>query len=205
MSQSTNVVSSKSYGAQLSIFMEYNNCTFNGLEYLKKNHFLIYVSPQAPINIHQHDGLLAVSAGGTLHNNTYKWFMVGSTASTVIAHDSTFQPTQSGQYYAQVTNSFVYTLTLKTDTVSYTAPPAKNALKGSTYPNPAKDILTINNLDEKNNCKITIADISGIVWISTTSKQQGSLHCNISKLKPGNYVLTATNGSTISTVHFIKE
>jgi len=44
-------------------------------------------------------------AGGTLSNNTCKWFMVGQTGNTTINGDSVFHPSQNGQYYVNVTNA----------------------------------------------------------------------------------------------------
>src|SRR5438477_1776868 len=82
--------------------------------------FAIY-SNQAPIPVHQNGTALSVSAGGTLSNNTYKWFMVGQTDTVIITGDSVFHPSQSGKYFAAVTNSVATQLTLYTDTVEYDA------------------------------------------------------------------------------------
>ena len=49
-----------------------NKFTFNGLEYLvEKYGNNVTDTPQANISIHSYENKLAVSAGGTLTNNTY--------------------------------------------------------------------------------------------------------------------------------------
>lgn len=83
----------------------------------------ILYAPQANILIHQNNNALSVSAGGTLSNNTYKWFMIGQTDPTIIVGDSVFSPTQSGKYYAAITNAICTQLTLYTDTIDYTTLP----------------------------------------------------------------------------------
>jgi hypothetical protein len=56
--------------------------------------FAIY-GDQARIPVHQNGNALSVSAGGTLSNNTYKWFKCGETGTKIIATiagDSVFHP-----------------------------------------------------------------------------------------------------------------
>ena len=79
----------------------------------------IVTSPQANIPIHQDENSLWVSAGGTLSNNTYKWFKVGKPGNATIVGDSVFHPSERGKYYAAVTNSICTQLTLHTDTIFY--------------------------------------------------------------------------------------
>ena len=78
-------------------------------------------SPQAYISIRQNGNALFVSAGGTLSNNTYKWFSVEKQDTVTIAGDSVFHPSQTGHYYAAVTNSVCTKLTLSSDTIFYNA------------------------------------------------------------------------------------
>src|SRR5205085_2299029 len=100
-----------------------NLFTFDGMEFIHRRFRGISYTPQANIPIHQHDNTLSVQAGGTLSNNTYQWFMVGSTGSTTITGDSTFTPSQSGSYYVAVTNSVATQLTLFSDTIDFTLSP----------------------------------------------------------------------------------
>src|SRR5262249_6542304 len=76
-------------------------------------------SPQANIFLHQSNNSLSASAGGTLSNNTYRWYLVDSSGSKTIAGDSVFYPSQNAKYCAAVTNSICTQLTLYTDTIFY--------------------------------------------------------------------------------------
>lgn len=64
-----------------------------------------------------------VNAGGTLINNTYKWFKNGTLVKTIIG-DSTYAAPLSGEYNVLVTSSVVNKLTLYSDTVKVTIPPS---------------------------------------------------------------------------------
>jgi len=103
------------------VALENNRFTFNGLELivLKFTNYVVSYSPQANISIHQKNDGLGVTAGGSLVNNTYNWFMVGKTGATTIKGDSVFHPSEHGRYYAAVTNAACKMLTLHTDTVHY--------------------------------------------------------------------------------------
>ena len=109
--------------------------------------------------------------------------------------------TESGQYYATITNSIAKQLILHTDTVSYTAVP--NTLSVSIYPNLVIGVLTINGLNAKSTSKITIADVNGNVWLKTVARQQSTIRYDVSRLKLGNYVLNVSSG--VSNVKFMKE
>lgn len=107
----------------------YNNrFTFDGLEPLAQEfpYPIFWYSPQARIAIHANNDSLSVYAGGTLSNNTYKWYKVGVTNPKIIVGDSLFQPTEGGKYYAAVTNSICTALTLYSDTVAYGSSDAVN-------------------------------------------------------------------------------
>ncbi len=58
--------------------------------------FAIY-HDQKKLVVHQTNNILSLYAGGTLSNNTYKWFKNGQLNRT-ISGDSTLQPSQSGAY-----------------------------------------------------------------------------------------------------------
>lgn len=97
-----------------------NQLSFEGMEEFAQTHPYAIYSPQANVPLHQNSNSLYVSTGGTLSNNTYNWFMVGQSDSTIIEGDSVFYPSQYGKYYAAITNSICTQLTLYTDTVEYT-------------------------------------------------------------------------------------
>ena len=102
---------------ELDIF--HNYFTFNGMELIAQTFYEARYNDQASIPIHQNGNALFVSAGGTLSNNTYKWFHVGVTDSVTITGDSVFYPSEKGKYFAAITNSIAIQLTLYTDTIDY--------------------------------------------------------------------------------------
>jgi Fibronectin type III domain/Secretion system C-terminal sorting domain len=102
-----------------SLNLSNNRFTFDGMELIaQKFPFAVY-SPQAIMPVYQNNEGLSVSTGGTLSNNTYKWYQVGEVGNTTVVGDSVFQPSQSGKYFAAVTNSICTKLTLNTDTISF--------------------------------------------------------------------------------------
>ncbi len=190
-----------------NVLIYYNNFNFNGLESLVKNVQYVNCNVQAPLPLHATDTSLSVSAGGTLSNNTYYWYRVGSTSSpTVITGDSVFHPAQSGSYYAQITNAVVTRLTLSTDTVSYTAPAARTAvLLLSLSPVPARDRLTVSGLPGNRDCRLVITDAYGNVWLTQRSSGQAAALCDVSRLKPGAYTLSVAGGSSRGSARFMKQ
>jgi len=103
------------------IDMNNNRFTFAGMERIVQTFSSdLGYAPQANILIHQSDNVLSVYAGGTLSNNTYKWFRDRTLIATITG-DSVFHPSQSGHYFAAVTNSICTQLTLHTDTIFYDA------------------------------------------------------------------------------------
>src|SRR6266540_2557783 len=54
--------------------LSHNHYTFDAMEFIAQNFPNSIYYPQANIPIHQNGNTLSVSAGGTLSNNTYKWF-----------------------------------------------------------------------------------------------------------------------------------
>lgn len=125
-----------------------NNFNFNGLEYMSQitstTGLKCKYKSQAQLSIQQHQNTLAVSAGGTLAYNTYEWFKVGEAASTIIKADSSYSPKTNGAYYVRVTNKIAKALVLESDTIVFNA---VKPLPLSVYPNPAKDVITINKLN----------------------------------------------------------
>jgi len=72
----------------------------------------------------------------------------------------------------------------------------------SVYPNPAKDMLYINNLAD--NSTITIADITGkqVVAYSANTGKNG---VSISSLSTGLYIMTVKDAAGVHTAKFVKE
>jgi len=101
--------------------LSHNNLTFEDLEWIVQTFTNRSYYPQANIPVYNKNDMLFVSAGGTLSNNTYHWIMISEPGETTIVGDSVFHPSQSGQYYALVTNSICTDLILFTDTVDYDA------------------------------------------------------------------------------------
>lgn len=172
-----------------------NRLTFNGIESLanEATHPQVYYQPQAPVSIHKHGNTLAVYAGGTLSNNTYKWYKVGTASPVIITGDSLFLPSQSGLYYANITNAKAVRLTLKTDTVNYVAT-SINIKTGDAvmsenpvsdfkiFPNPAKNVVYITT---KSAAKIIIINSSGKQVLSTIVS--GKKAIDITRLPGGIY------------------
>ena len=104
-----------------TLYLQGNRFTFNGMEFLVQKFPFTKYSPQSTIHLNQNSNNLSVSAGGTLTNNTYKWFQVGKEGYKEFTGDSVFYPPQNGKYYATVTNSICTKLTLYTDTVEYSS------------------------------------------------------------------------------------
>lgn len=108
------------------ISFENNQYTFGGIEPFineanstGKMYSVLGVSPQANIKVTRHHHKIAVSAGGTLSNNTYKWYKDGPNLVATVNGDSAYQPNYLGNYYVEVTNSVVPDLTLYSDTINF--------------------------------------------------------------------------------------
>jgi hypothetical protein len=106
-----------------SMDISYNYYTFKGIEpfvndYIAshKTYSLVYAS-QNNISIHRYDNKLAVSAGGTLSNNTFKWYKDSALVATITG-DSTYVPADTGRYYVAISNSIATDLTLYGDEIT---------------------------------------------------------------------------------------
>jgi len=187
------------------LYLQNNRFTFDGMELIAKKFPYSTYSPQSNIPIHQHGNTLSVSAGGTLSNNTYKWFRCDGTTSTLVATikgDSVFHPSESGKYRVVVLNSIATQLKLFTKLYDYTAP--NNTLVASTknelqqfdkanmfrvYPNPAKDIL---HVETNGAAMFSLIDQSGKIFAVTSINGKGII--NVSGIPAGLYYLK--NNST---------
>jgi len=179
----------------------HNGFTFAGMELIAKTFPNAVYTPQKLISIHENGNSLSVSAGGTLSNNTYKWFRNGTLFATIKA-DSVFHPSQSGNYVVQVKNSIATKLTLSSNTIAYTVlnEPAIASFENASqqydktnlfriYPNPAKDIL---HVETNGSVTFSLINQSGKILLTTNINGKGVF--NISGITPGLYFLK--NNST---------
>lgn len=103
--------------------LENNKFTFDGMEGFAKKFLLACdYAPQAIIPLHRNGNILSVYAGGTLSNNTYKWYN-GSILAATLPADSTYTITGPGNYWVAVTNKIATQLTLYSDTLDLSALP----------------------------------------------------------------------------------
>jgi len=184
----------------------HNHYTFDGLETLVPNNNFdtLKYERERIIDLHQTNNTLSVYAGGTLSNNTYKWFKDGAPVSTITG-DSTFTPTAGGAYNVEVTNSIATALTLYSDTITFNTVTAsrhnnialqtKDKTNFSVYPNPAKTTATI-AFNATGNCKIKLTDISGRVLQTktvTAVNNKNTVQLNVGRYAPGVYFVTVSN------------
>jgi hypothetical protein len=191
--------------------------TFNGMEALAKTFsFANYANQKDILQLHLNGSNFSVSAGGTLSNNTYKWYKDGSLVSTIHG-DSTFTPTANGVYYAEVTNSIATALTLTSDTIDYTSSPGiqQDAIAAalntknnfSVYPNPAKNIVHLYFNSNATDAVINVYDINGkkLSTQKTALQKNNSISVNIASLTAGTYFIeTVTDEKTVKQ-KFVKQ
>jgi len=101
-----------------------NQFTFDGIEdnaafFEQSTVTNFFYAPQDTITIEKNCEL-TVEAGGTLANNTYRWYKNDAT-NLVLEQtgDSTFEPTESGIYFCEITNSTATDLTLSTYNIEF--------------------------------------------------------------------------------------
>src|SRR6266496_1457174 len=169
----------------LSLSLNGNHFTFDGMELIAQTFPNAIYDKQKRIPIHQNGNTLSVSAGGTLSNNTYKWYRFRHAGDTIIIKgDSVFHPTQNGKYLVRVKNSVATKLTLYSDSIVYIAPAviasAENSLQQydktnsfRVYPNPARDILFVQT---KGNTSFSLLDQSGRILLTTNINGKGSIN-----------------------------
>lgn len=90
----------------------HNNLNFDGLEFMAShyftapNYFQIECDPANDLRVHKTGNTYAVTAGGTLSKNTYKWYDSEVLVATVTG-DSTFTTSAVGQYNVEVSNNVI--------------------------------------------------------------------------------------------------
>jgi hypothetical protein len=174
------------------------------------------IDHQKNIRIHQSGNTLSVSAGGTLSNNTYKWYKCEGTTATLVATitgDSVFHPSESGRYYVRVKNSVIgQRLKLFSSAFDYTASnnnviaSAENAFQQNdktnlfrVYPNPAKDIL---HVETNGSAMFSLIDQSGKILVITSISGKGVV--NISNITPGLYYLKNNSTGNVQKVVIVR-
>jgi Leucine-rich repeat (LRR) protein len=92
------------------LYLDHNNFNFDGLEGIVQNFPVKFLSiicvPENDIPIHKTGNVYAVSAGGTLSKNTYKWYRDAVLVATKTG-DSTFTSSVPGNYDVEVSNAIV--------------------------------------------------------------------------------------------------
>jgi Leucine-rich repeat (LRR) protein len=192
------------------LHLSHNYFTFDAMELIAQTFPKAIYAPQKNIPIHQNGNTLSVSAGGTLSNNTYKWFKCEGTTSTLVATikgDSVFHPSESGKYYVRVLNSVATQLQLYSPLFDYKAPnnliaSSEDALQQSdktnlfrVYPNPAKDVL---HVETNGSATFSLIDQSGKILVRTNITGKDGI--NISGITPGLYYLKNTSTGNVKKV-----
>ncbi|MEP7319114.1 MAG: T9SS type A sorting domain-containing protein [Panacibacter sp.] len=191
-----------------------NFFTFNGMELVSQDIEKIKYSHQATVPIHQNGNTLSVSAGGTLSNNTYRWFIVGQTDTTFIVGDSVFNPDQNGTYGVIITNVIATELIIKSKPINYIETTTivdagispNNALQQdnnknlfTVYPNPAKNIL---NVQTNTAAVFSLLRQDGKTVVRKNITGTGAI--NITRLSAGIYYLKNNNTGAVQKVMVIE-
>jgi hypothetical protein len=186
--------------------LENNHFTFDGMELIAQTFPFAHYDKQKRIALDETNNTLSVSAGGTLNNNTYRWFRCDNDSTTIVATikgDSVFHPMQSGTYYVKIANSVATQLILRSHTISYVAPPliasSNNALQATdktglflVYPNPVKDLLYV-----KTNFKASVSFLDQNGKILLTREINGTGNIDVSGMPAGLYYVKNNNNGTV--------
>ncbi len=190
--------------------IESNNYNFSAFENtITKYERLDYV-PQKTIPLHLNGNKLSVTAGGTLSENSYRWYKnliyVKSTHG-----DSTFKIDGPGKYYVRAKSDLVPDLDLMSDTITVTEfttnePAQQDAVKANTmavFPNPAKDVVYV-DLDKVDQAIIKMYTEGGrfVKETQTTGKRTA---VNISGLAAGSYFIEIYSNGITTRQRFIKQ
>lgn len=101
-----------------SLILAYNNFNFSGLEDIEAKFSFALYAPQNNLTLSETAKTFAFSAGGTVSNNTYKWYK-GTVLMATKTGDSTYTPVTGGYYRVEVTNTHVPGLTLISDSAIF--------------------------------------------------------------------------------------
>jgi len=182
----------------IQLELDSNKFSFAGMENIATIFPFAVYSPQANISITQNGNVLKVVAGGTLSNNTYKWYKNGVLYKTKTGNAS-LTVDSNGNYSVAVTNAIATQLTLYSDTVAVTNLLQQNNLSAiaatsnnfSIYPNPVKSIATI-SFTATGNYTIQLSDVSGNILQEKTIHASGKsiVNFNLSKYSGGVYFVS---------------
>ena len=113
-----NLISLSASHAEL--YLDENKLTFAELEWILKA-FPSNVSyvPQDTFKLKYQGIIFIARVGGTPQNNTFYWYR-DDILETTIKADSTYTPTQAGNYRVEVTNAVATQLRLKSSVIAYT-------------------------------------------------------------------------------------
>lgn len=176
-----------------SLHVNSNLFNFDGMELLvRKNPNALY-APQGPLQANYDGTKLSVTAGGTLANNTYTWYRNNKKAA-VVQGDSTYQPTQSGEYYVEVKNRIARDLVLASKTLWVFVSNPDDGLQLQVTPNPARDYIHLSKASGRNTV-VHVYNIYGKEVISMKPGACSSITLSVAGLARGTYrVVLSDNG-----------
>ena len=193
-----------------------NDLNFNGIQALtpifnNQNHNYTY-SPQANIALEYKNNEFSVTAGGTLANDTFRWYKNGILVIKKVGNNK-YATTDAGSYYVTVTNKIATALTLVSNTHTLSASETNKSVIASTklllYPNPATDQVTLSLYAPQNEkAQVRIIDANGkVVLNQTLNLSQGTTPqtINVAKLAKGYYFINTLTEEGNTTERFIKE
>jgi Leucine-rich repeat (LRR) protein len=154
-----------------------NQFTFSGIESVAQTFSFANYAPQSNISLHKNGDALFVSAGGTLSNNSFRWYKNGI-LDTTITGDSVFTVTEVGQYSVAVTNSIATELILYTDSIDVTTLPVQLiSFTGSLVNNNA--VLTWKTAQEINTSHYNILRSEDAVNFSKIGEVKSANNSNV--------------------------
>jgi Leucine-rich repeat (LRR) protein len=136
-----------------NVLLNNNKFNFSGIE-TNVNKLDTY-SPQAKIAITNVSNTLSTDAGGTLANNTYKWFKDGALVQTNTGNNN-FNMTSTGAYRVEITNSIAAQLTLVSDNYIQSGPLPVTLLNFNGTRSDLHNLLKWSTIAETNNAGFEI-------------------------------------------------
>ncbi len=205
-----------SFEKDAHINLSSNKFTFTGIQRLAKyfsafNYFAY--SPQAIIPLHKNGNSFSVSAGGTIALDSFRWYKNG-VLDTLIVGDSVFTTAVHGSYSVAVTNAVAKSLTLYSDTITVSGLVAlnnekqlNNEISALIFPDPVKDILSIQLKNITGNGVMILFDNSGRILKQQNINllQQTNAEMNVSGFSPGIYLIQIKTRDKIIKQKFMKE
>ena len=75
----------------------------------------------------------------------------------------------------------------------------------SIAPNPVNNVLTVKGLQPTKHYTLSVMDISGNMVLNTKVKAAATTQLQVSRLKPGRYLLSVKSGTAMQNLQFVKE